>query len=185
MDTTSFSLLDRLRRPQPDGAWETFVQLYTPLLFVWARQLHRSDADAADLVQEVFAVLVRRLPEFEYDPRRSFRAWLKTVAVNKYRELARRAAPATQAPDGLLDEQPASADEGFWERDYRAHLTQRALDVMRTEFQPATWQAFWALVVEEHAGAEVAAALGLSINAVYVARSRVLRRLRQELEGLM
>lgn len=185
MERTPASLLDRLRRPHADSAWATFVQLYTPLLFAWARRLHRNDADAADLVQEVFAVLVRRLPEFEYDPQRSFRAWLRTVAVNKYRELARRAAPASGAPDSLLDALPAAAEEAFWVRDYREHLTRRALDVMRSEFQPATWQAFWELVVEERSGADVAAALGVSVNAVYVARSRVLRRLRQELGELL
>jgi RNA polymerase sigma-70 factor (ECF subfamily) len=185
MNTTPVSLLERLRRPGDADAWPRFVELYSPLLFAWARREGLAEADAADLVQDVFALLVCKLPEFVHDGRRSFRAWLKTVALNKLRENCRRAPPPGQAPDGVLDEVAGPASEAFWEAEYREHLAARALAVMRAEFQPATWKAFWELVVAGRPGADVARELGLSVNAVYIARSRVLRRLRQELEGLL
>jgi RNA polymerase sigma-70 factor (ECF subfamily) len=91
MNTTSPSLLERVRRPSDDAAWRQFVDLYTPLLCQWARRAGLQDADIADLVQDVFTTLVRVLPEFEYDSRKSFRAWLKTVLMNRWRKLwARR-----------------------------------------------------------------------------------------------
>jgi len=186
METTSFTLLERLRHPGEEHAWMRFVDLYSPLLYTWARRTGLSEADAADLVQDVFALLVQKLPEFVYDRGKSFRAWLKTVLLNKYRENCRHAGKTVRGQNAPIDDLPAPEDgQAFWETEYREHLASRALEVMRAEFQPATWQAFWELVVVGRPGAEVAAQLGLSINAVYIARSRVLRRLRQELDGLM
>src|SRR5436190_15917121 len=85
MFTTPASLLDRLRNPGEPTAWDRFVELYTPLLFHWARQLGQQDSDSADLVQDVFLILWRKLPEFDYDPTRSFHAWLKTLFLNRHR----------------------------------------------------------------------------------------------------
>ena len=79
MNTTSFSLLERLRQPSDSAAWDRFVELYTPLLFYWGRRAGLQSADAADLVQDVFEVLLRKLPEFQYDRQKSFRSWLRTV----------------------------------------------------------------------------------------------------------
>jgi RNA polymerase sigma-70 factor (ECF subfamily) len=90
MDTPA-SLLERLRQPAQEQAWARFVQLYTPLLFAWARRLGLRDADAADLVQDVLVLLVRKLPEYTYDRNRSFRAWLRTVTLNCWRNRGRRA----------------------------------------------------------------------------------------------
>jgi RNA polymerase sigma-70 factor (ECF subfamily) len=184
MDSTPVSLLERLRRPDEDRAWARFVDLYSPLLFSWARGVGLNEADAADLVQDVFTVLLEKLPTFTYRPSQSFRAWLRAVTLNKYRERRRRRAPV-QAADGMLDALPEREGNAFWEAEYRERLASRAMQVMCAEFQPATWQAFWETVVAGRPGAEVAAELGLSVNAVYVAKSRVLRRLRQELAGLM
>src|SRR6476619_4136163 len=90
MNTTSFSLLQRLREPaERQASWQRFVQLYTPLLFHWARKLGLSAEDAADLAQEVLILLVQKLPEFNYDPERSFRGWLRTVTLNKWRDRQR------------------------------------------------------------------------------------------------
>src|SRR5438105_7898615 len=86
MNTTPLSLLEQLRRPAPSEAWQRFVRLYTPLLFYWVRRLGLPAQDAADVVQEVFAALVPRLPEFRYDPHRSFRGWLWTVTLNRSEE---------------------------------------------------------------------------------------------------
>jgi RNA polymerase sigma-70 factor (ECF subfamily) len=151
------------------------------------RRLGLQPADAADLVQEVFAVLVRKLPEFRYDRQKSFRGWLRTIALNKWRDRQRQRTEAPRAPDdaafaGLAAEDPAGLLE---EAEYRQHLIRRALEVMQSDFQPTTWKACWEYVVAERSAAEVAAELGISVGAVYVAKSRVLSRLRQELEGML
>ena len=183
MESTSASLLGRLRQDRSDRDWDRFVQLYTPLLFAWARRLRLGNADAADLVQDVFLTLVRVLPEFRHDPERSFRAWLRTVFHNRWRDLQAR--PTTQpltdegVPlDDWLDDDPAHA---VAEAEYRQHLVERALELMRIDFSLATWQAFWECTVERRPAAEVAAELHLTVGAVYHAKARVLARLRQEL----
>src|SRR3954471_10251517 len=104
MDTTHASLLERLRLPEEQAAWERFVQLYTPLLHRMALRLSVPETDEADLLQEVFAVLVRELPEFKYDPRLLFRGWLWTVLANKWREQRRRRSVSTGADSGALAE---------------------------------------------------------------------------------
>jgi RNA polymerase sigma-70 factor (ECF subfamily) len=187
MNTTRVSLLERIRQSADQVAWERFVKLYTPLLCHWARRLGSHDQDADDLVQEVFAVLVHKLPDFRYDTGKRFRGWLWTVLANKVRAKHRRKLAAAPAlGDGALEE-VAAPDEAdvVSEAEYRQYLTRRALELMREEFQPTTWRAFWECVVADRPSAEVAAELGLSVNAVYAAKSRVLRRLRQELAGLL
>jgi RNA polymerase sigma-70 factor (ECF subfamily) len=187
MHTTPVSLLERIRRSADQAAWERFVKLYTPLLGHWARRLGSHGPDADDLVQEVFAALVRKLPDFRYDAGKRFRGWLWTVLVNKVRAKHRHQSVCGPAGgDGILD-QVAAPDEAdaVSEAEYRQYLTRRALELMRAEFQPTTWRAFWECVVADRAGAEVAAELGLSVDAVYAAKSRVLRRLRRELAGLL
>jgi len=185
MHTTSLTLLQRLRQPQEQFAWSRFVELYTPVLFAWARGLGLQESDAADLVQEVFALLVGKLPEFQYDKTKSFRGWLRTVALNQWRAKLRRRSrePSAAAldPDGLA----APAEEAFWEQEYRRRLIARALDLMQAEFEPTTWRACWECVVNDRTAPEVAAQLGLKPGAVRAAKFRVLTRLRQELEGLL
>ena len=184
MNTTSASLLERLRRPDANGAWERFVDLYTPLLYYWARRAGLQTDDAADLVQEVFALLLRKLPEFTYDDRHSFRSWLRTVTLNKLREGRRQPAlPAVGASAAV--EVAAPDDDAWWETEYRRHVAARALEIMRTDFKPATWKAAWEVVVNGRAALEVGAELGLSVGAVHAARFRVLARLRLELAGLL
>jgi RNA polymerase sigma-70 factor (ECF subfamily) len=187
MNTTSVSLLERLRQPGAAEAWERLVELYTPLLYYWACRIGLCEADAADLVQEVFAVLVQKLPEFMYDRHKSFRGWLRTILLNRWRDQRRRAAAAHfQSNDELLASVPDSANpERFWEIEYREQLVGRALELMQSEFQPKTWKACWETVVSDRPAAAVAAELGMSVDTVYAAKSRVLRRLRQELEGLL
>jgi RNA polymerase sigma-70 factor (ECF subfamily) len=186
VDKTPASLLERLRRPE-EGAWPRFVDLYTPLLYFWACRMGLQAADAADLVQDVFTILLQKFPEFSYDKSKSFRSWLRTVTVNRFHDNLRRKAAALRdaGPAGLDDVAVPPDAEALWDKQYRDHLVSRAAEVMKAEFQPTTWQAFWGLAVEGKSGAEVAVSLGLSVEAVYAAKSRVLRRLRQELDGLL
>jgi RNA polymerase sigma-70 factor (ECF subfamily) len=187
MHTTPASLLQRLAQPAESAAWVRFVRLYTPLLFYWSRRLGPGQQDAADLVQDVFATLVQKLPEFQYDPSKGFRSWLRTVTLNKWRDNRRRRAPAlVGAPEGFLSEQPAPEDpDAFGEAEYRRHLVQRALQLMQAEFPPKMWQACWEHVVVGRPAQEVAGELGIAVGTVYVAKSRILCRLRHELEGLL
>lgn len=187
MNTTSVSLLQRLRQPDDPAAWGRFVHLYTPLLYYWARRVKLPTAEAADLVQEVLLVVVQTMPEFSYDPGRSFRGWLRTVAINKWRERCRRhaAAPPVAESAVLADLADPGGDEVFEEVEYRQQLVRRALLIMQAEFEPTTWKACWEFVVSDRPAADVAAQLGVSVDVVYGAKSRVLRRLRQELDGLL
>ena len=187
MDSTSPSLLERVRNLGDEQAWRRFVDLYTPLLYEWTRRIGLQAGDAADLVQDVFTVLLEKLPTFQYDPQKSFRAWLKTVLLNLWRDRCRRQAVGPRpAGDAGLSGVADSADPDFFdEAEYRKYIVNRALKLMQAEFQPATWKAFWESEVAGRPVAEVAAELGLTPNAVYLARSRVLRRLREELDGLL
>jgi RNA polymerase sigma-70 factor (ECF subfamily) len=186
MHTTPVSLLQRLRQPGEHDAWERFVELYTPLLFSWARDAGLQESDAADLVQDVFLTLVQKMPEFVYDPHRSFRSWLRTVTFNRWRDNRKqRGKQPLPTDDAALAEVPGRdhlAD--LSEAEYRGLLVGRALQLMRSEFQPTTWQACWEFVVGGKSAAQVAAELGISENAVFIAKYRVLHRLRRELDGL-
>jgi RNA polymerase sigma-70 factor (ECF subfamily) len=188
---TPVSLLQRLRlagaAERTAAAWQEFVELFTPLLYSWARRLGLQPSDSCDLVQDVFVILVRKLPDFQYDSRKSFRAWLRTIFMNRWRDLGRR--PAAASPQAAEAELaglagPDRAGE-LEEAEHREYLVRRALELMRREFQPATWKACWEHAVNGRPAAELARELGMSVNAVYLARSRVLRRVRQYLKELL
>jgi RNA polymerase sigma-70 factor (ECF subfamily) len=187
MTSTSISLLHRVRQPNDRQAWDRFVALYTPLLYSWARRLGLPESDAADLVQDVFVILLQKLPQFEYDPKKSFRAWLWTVARNKYLERYRRPVQRSLGSDEDPSAQLAENDgaELFAEAEYRDFLVGRALHLMQAEFQATTWKACWECVVHGKSAATVAAELGTTVEVVWAAKSRVLRRLREELQGLL
>ena len=185
MNSTSSSLLERLRQPDAEEAWGRFVRLYTPLLFHWARAAGVRGQDAADLVQDVLTLLVRKMPTFQYDHRRSFRAWLRAVALNKWREQRRRRTPPAGGEEALQEVAAPDDMTDFEKTEYRNHVVRQALNALRGEFPERTWQAFWRYAVEGVDAAAVAGSLGLSVGSVYAAKSRVLARLRQELEGLL
>jgi RNA polymerase sigma-70 factor (ECF subfamily) len=185
--TTPATLLTRLREARDETAWQRLVHLYTPLLFFWARRCGESEHEAADLVQEVFVALLQFLPSFQHDHTPGkFRSWLRTIMLNKLRDRKRREARADKvlAQVGVEPELPDGA-EAFWETEYRQELSRRALRLIQTEFAPTTWKACWETVVHGRSTEEVAQELGITENAVYVAKCRVLRRLRHELIGLM
>lgn len=179
---TSATLLERLRGPDEPSAWRRFVDLYTPILFAFSRRLGLNETDAADLVQEMFVLLMQKLPQFHYDGRKSFRAWLWTIMRNKAAALRRGPqAHAAALPDVAA---PDEADQP-WEEEYRQLLVGRALEIMQSEFEPTTWKACWEHTVSGRSAAEVAAELGLTPGAVYAAKFRVLARLRHELQDLL
>lgn len=186
MDSTSPSLLLRLRDRADQEAWSRFVQLYTPLLVHWGRRAGLADADLRDLVQEVFTLLLAKLPEFEYDERQTFRGWLRTVTLNKWRELSRKRRIDPVSSHALLwSELPDDATVNFWEQEYNEVLVARAMHLMQRHFAPQTWRACLETVVQGRSAADVAAELGISEASVYQARSRVLRRLREDLGELL
>jgi RNA polymerase sigma-70 factor (ECF subfamily) len=161
--------------------------LYTPLLFLWARRLGASEHDAPDLVQEVFLVLAREMPHFRHNPAQRFRGWLWTILVNKWRDRARqRAAQPLMADQDELETvaMPNNVEE-LAEDQYRAYLFARALELMQAELPAGEWRAWQKYIVEGRPADEVARELGMTINQVYLAKSRILRRIRVELEGLL
>jgi RNA polymerase sigma-70 factor (ECF subfamily) len=123
------------------------------------------------------------MPEFEYQPGRTFRGWMRTVLINKWRDRPRRAAP--EPIESGMEPQAELDNDALEEKEYRFFVVGRALQLMAKDFELATWEACWETVVCGRPVSEVAKQLGLTVNSVYLARSRVLARLRQELKGLM
>ena len=192
MAETSLSLLNRLRL-QPDAeSWRRLVEIYTPLIQGWLRRHAVPPADADDLTQEVMAVVVRELPHFHHNQQcGAFRNWLRSITVNRLRELWRsrhRQPLATGDSDFLkmLDElADAQSDlSRLWDRQHDQHVARRLMELVEPHFEPTTWRAFRRVVIEGVKAAAVAAELGISVNAVLLAKSRVLSRLRQEMQGL-
>jgi RNA polymerase sigma-70 factor (ECF subfamily) len=149
----------------------------------WARKLGLQDHDAADLVQDVLVVLVRKLPDFHYQQGRTFRGWLRTVLLNKWRDRPHRGAPGPL--DSAVEPVASAEEDDLEEREYRLYILGRALRLMAEDFELATWQACWETVACGRPAAEVAAELGLTVNAVYLAKARVLGRLRHDFKGLL
>lgn len=189
---TSASLLDRLVDGPAEADWRRMVDLYQPLLRSWCLRSGAPESDADDLVQETFTVVIREVAEFDRRHPGAFRAWLRGILANRLKNFfrARHYRPvATGASDFLhrLDEleSPSSALSKEWDRDHDRHLAARAMKLVRQDFTSATWQAFHRLVLDGAAASEVAAELKLSVNAVLLAKSRVLKRLRSELQGFL
>lgn len=186
MSSTPRTLLDRLRHPHSseDQArdWSRFVDLYAPLLYTWALRQTRDEADAADLVQEVFLRLLRELPKFRYDPQKSFRAWLYTIVRHCWVDRQRRQAPVVGL-EHAIQEMSDGVDPAHMlaEEEEQHFLIRRALELMERDFQPTSWHACWATVVEGRPAADVARELKITPAAVYAATARVLRRLREEM----
>jgi RNA polymerase sigma-70 factor, ECF subfamily len=190
MSDTSASLLERLREQPADADWRRLVELYAPLIRGWLRRHGVTDADADDVGQEVLTVVVRRFPDFTHNRRRgAFRAWLRAITANCLRDFwrARRLRPAGPDFAGLLDQLADDASEmsGQWDREHDLHVARRLLELIRGDFAPSTWEAFRRVALDGAAPAAVAADLGLTVNAVFIAKSRVLSRLRQEADGLL
>lgn len=183
---TRHSLLLRLRNTQDARAWSEFVAIYEPLVYRLTRKNGWQHADALELTQEVLLAVSKTIDRWEFDPAcGSFRGWLFRVTRNLMINLLVKQRRHPQAV-GNTDFQrllaqiadPASEDSAVFDLEYRRSLFRWAADRVRAEFRPATWQAFWKTSVEGHAVKDVAQQLQLSVGAVYVARSRVMTRLR-------
>jgi RNA polymerase sigma-70 factor (ECF subfamily) len=190
--STSQSLLQRAKANDP-AAWHRLSKIYGPDVYRWARQSGVQSSDARDIVQEVFRAVARTIGDFRKEkPGHAFRGWLWTITKNKVRDHFRSQSLRPAAEGGteaqrklqeLPEAVPDSSDEATSSK-VTGSLAHRAITLMQTDFEEQTWQAFWKTVVEERSPADVAAELGMSLSAVYQAKSRVLRRLRQELNGL-
>lgn len=182
---TSPSLLDRARASDRD-AWDQLVRLYSPLVFSWCRRFGLSLEDAADVTQDVWQSVAGAIGRFERD-RGGFRAWLYTVVRNKIHDHFRKAGKRPAAAEGgsAAHERLAAVPDAEPDDDASVaetvSLLRRALEVVRRDFEPHTWDAFWALSVEGRTAAETATALRTTPDAVYQAKARVMRRLRETL----
>ncbi len=170
-------------------AWGEFVELYAPLVHAYGMKHGLQDADAADLAQEVLRRVARSAAEFEYDPARGrFRGWLFTVTRNELSKLVVRNAKKakgsgdTQVHEVLAQQPERAPDEQEWDREYQWTVFHWAAERVRQEFREATWQAFWLTAVGGREAADVARELNVSVGAVYIARSRVTARIRQEIQ---
>jgi RNA polymerase sigma-70 factor (ECF subfamily) len=191
-ESTSRSLIRRAAANDP-AAWQRLSQVYGPLVYQWCRHCGLQPDDAADVVQEVFRALARSLGTFRSNQSGdSFRAWLWTITRNKLRDHHRSRQRRPQAIGGstarheieqLPDQAPEESDDAN-RRQVHSELAQRALNLMQHDFEERTWQAFWKTAVEQKTAPQAAEELGTTVAAVYMAKSRVLRRLREELDGL-
>lgn len=186
--TTHPSLLVRLRDASDQDAWGQFVKLYVPLVYQFARKKGLQDADAADVTQEVLRAVNTSMNRLEYDVQRgSFRGWLFTIAYRKLFDFRAQQRRQTQGSGDtsllhLLEEQPAPAEQADWDEEYEKRLFTCAAESVRECFSETTWQAFWLAAVEGKSGKDVSNHLGISVAAVYLAKSRVMARLRQKIQ---
>lgn len=185
--STSGTLVPRLQRREV-GAWADMLRLYAPVVYRWCRRIGVPEADLADVAQDVLATASRGIDGFAAGEHASFRGWLWTLARSRSIDHLRRGRrrvreTAAAGDDDLLDRIPcaAPAADDAEPLSPRDEFVRCALDALRPRFREPSWQAFWRTVVGGEAPEDVARDLGLSVNAVYVARSRILRRLRDEL----
>ena len=189
---TSVSLLGRFAGAPTDDDWRRLDALYRPLLRNWMARAGVQASDIDDQVQEVLFVVFREVAGFEWRGQGAFRAWLGKILANRVRDYFRgkKYLPtATGDSDFLrqLDEleSPGSALSKLWDREHDEHVAAALMQRAQGDFAPATWQAFQRHVLEGETAVRVAEELGLSLNSVLLAKSRVLRRLRQEAAGLI
>jgi RNA polymerase sigma factor (sigma-70 family) len=187
---TQPSLLIRIRDPADAGAWGRFVDVYTPFIYAVLRRRGLQSADAADVAQDVMQTVAAGISRFDYDRSRgSFRGWLFSVARSRlndhYRTRQRQPVGSGQTEvHDLLAAQPDTNDDDEWERSWQRHLLELAAAKVRDQFEPTTWKAFWSTAVEGKPVPQVARELDLTPGAIYIARSRVMAKLRKIVEEI-
>jgi RNA polymerase sigma-70 factor, ECF subfamily len=192
VNPTSLSLLDRLKVSRPETAdWSRLQGIYLPLIERWLGRVPGLGNESADLAQEVLIVVFREVPRFDRRREGSFRAWLRQMTVNRIRgyRRKRRRQPVTglDAADGFLERLSNPNDDlaREWDRDHDKHVVQKLLALVQPAVSPTTWEAFQRFAVDGIPALRVAEELGLSENAIILAKSRVLKRLRQEAGDLL
>ena len=185
VSSTSISLLQRLRSGKDQAAWRQFTDLYTPLLFYWLKKRGLAEADAADVIQEVFLLLTKKLPQLEYDRGKTFRGWLRTVTLNKLNELRRRKQLPINAELSDVDCVAAPEDNEFWEVEYKRQLLEQAENSIQAEFSQQSWDIYREYVKRDRPPKEVAQQFGVKEYEVYRAKSQILQRLRIFREGML
>jgi RNA polymerase sigma factor (sigma-70 family) len=191
---TRVTLLNRLKDGRDHQAWLEFIRLYSPVIYGFARKRGLQDSDAADLMQEVFRSVSRNMEKLEYDPKKgTFRGWLYTITRNKIFNFltSQKNRPRASGDSGVQErlDNVADSDEADndaeWELEYQRRISAEAMERVKPEFQANTWKAFWGTAVDGRSAQEVGEELKMSPGAVYVAKSRVLARLREEVQRVM
>ncbi len=189
--STRHTLIARIRNPDDDRAWAEFVEIYTPVVYNFAAGRGLRKADAEDLTQDVMQGISRSIGNFEYrEGQAKFRSWLYQITRNRmstfFQQLQRRdggrvdqtVTAAAESINGHED-----GDEARWEKDYRRQLFRWAAAIVEPEFNPRIWQAFWRSAVEEEELANLEKELEMSRAAIYMAKSRCIKRLREKIEA--
>jgi len=188
---TRASLLVQIRDGANHAAWQEFANVYGPVVYGFARKRGLQDADAADLMQDVLRSVSTAIGRLDYDRNQgTFRGWLFTITRNKILNFlaARRIRPRASGDtttNQLLNSHPDdTGGADAWEMEYQRRIAALAMEHIKNEFQENTWQAFWLTAVEGLAATDVAKQIGISPGAIYVAKSRVLARLKEEVEAM-
>jgi RNA polymerase sigma-70 factor (ECF subfamily) len=187
---TDPSLLRRIRDAKDERAWELFLEIYSPLVLGYLRRVGLQDADAADVAQEALRAVVPAIRKFKYDPQAgSFRGWLFAVVRSKLRDHLAKGRRPDRAKGGsgvmpLLQRQSVEEDSELWDREFRQRLLVWASDQVRQSVRESTWEAFRQTAIEGKPPKLVADELGLSVGAVYLAKSRFMERVKKQIAEL-
>lgn len=179
------SLLIRLRDNQDHEAWKQFIDVYAPMVQSFALRKGLQSADASDVTQEVMRIVASHMQDFQYDPTKGkFRGWLLTTTRNQVVNYAKRfgklrGSGRSDVQEILLSQPEDTDDDAEWGRDYQKSLFAYACEKIQNEFTENTWQVFQMSTEQSKNPAEIACELGMSVGAVYVAKSRVIARLRE------
>jgi RNA polymerase sigma-70 factor (ECF subfamily) len=186
MNPSRPGLLQRLQQTGEKADWDLLVDLYSTPLFLWACRAGLQGSDAAELVREIFAAMARKLAEYRPGSTGGFRTWVRFLAHAERQRLLREKMVAARGASAAEPVAPVpAAAEAIWEGEYLPLLLRNAVELLQSEYPAEDWKACVGLTIEGRPASEVGAELGLSPAAVYAAESRVLHRVRQELEELI
>lgn len=177
--TTQLTLMHRLRDHADSAAWSEFIEVYSPLIYNYCRSRELQSSDAADITQEVLLRVAKAIRNFEYDPERGlFRDWIARIVLNEIRRHQKKTLDIATAPKDLnLD---SRAIESAWNEQFQQYIFAKALERTKLHFAEETWSIFEMSWVQKAPVEQVATELGIGLDKIYVARSRVLKRLRYE-----
>lgn len=193
MDDTSVSLLERIAAHNLDDDWQRLLAIYRPFIDSHVRQYPQLRDEADDIVQNICLVLMRELPTFQRERTGSFRKWFRQVTVNQLRVESRRQR-ARPIPSSVLAEldiafeqllDPTSEASRRWDDAHDQEVLRRVIDIVQRETNPIHWQAFQLHVLDGLPAADVAQTMGITLNVVQLAKSRIKQRMQVEMKGLL